>query len=149
MGVDRGRALSLLDRLPWNAPTAAADAEVIGAEKTSSRIGQPTGSTLAYLWKVRVRLQSPTEAPFETTVKAFFAFGTAPDVGARFTARYRPGRERGVQVDHEAPGDFTTGAEPAPEPHRYGYKQAKGGIPAVRFDEEPRVGITIDLRNSN
>ncbi|HST25569.1 MAG TPA: hypothetical protein VLJ76_06230 [Gaiellaceae bacterium] len=122
---------------------------MLDATKTTSRIGLPTGSTLAYLWKVRVRVQPPTEPPFETTVKAYFAFGTAPDVGARFTALYRPGRQRGARIDHAVPGTFTTGAEQAREPHRYGYKQPTGGIPAVRFDEAPRVGITIDQRGSH
>lgn len=126
-------------------PPERAAAEVLAATKTSSRMGQPTGATYAYLWKVEIRIEPETEAPFETTVKEYFAFGSAPDVGARFTARYRPGKRSGVKVDHDVAGTFTTGADMAPAPNRYGYKHPVGGIPAVAHDE-PQPGITIDLR---
>jgi hypothetical protein len=134
--------------LRWRSPTATADAEVLDAAKTTSRIGLVSGGTYAYLWKVRIRVLPSTEQPFETTVKEYFAFGSAPDVGARFTVRYRPGRQRGVRVDYDVPGTFTPGADRAPERDRYGYKQPIGGIPAVRREEPQTVGLTIDLRAS-
>jgi hypothetical protein len=139
--------MSLFERLLGRElPPERAPAEVLAATKTTSRMGQPTGTTYAYLWKVEVRIEPETEAPFETTLKEYFAWETAPDVGARFTARYRPGSQKGAKVDHDVPGIFTAGADVAPEAHRYGYKHRNGGIPAVMHDE-PQYGITIDLRN--
>ena len=137
----------LVDRLLRRPPPLAADAEVVGAAKTTSRIGLTTGTTYAYLWKVHARVLPSAEAPFDATVKEYFAWETAPDVGARFGIRYHHGKRRRAKVDHRVAGTFTAGADQAPEPNRYGYKQPVGGIPAVRYDEHA-VGVTIDLRAS-
>ena len=136
----------LFDRLLHRRlPPLAAEAEVVGATKTTSRIGLPTGSTRAYLWKVQARVFPAEGPPFETTVKEYFAWATAPNVGARFGIRYHAGKRPRAKVDHAVAGTFAEGAETAAEPNRYGYEQPAGGIPAVPH-EEPQFGITIDLR---
>jgi hypothetical protein len=139
--------MSWTDKLLGRTPDTSAEAEVLDVEKTDWRLGTPTTGTRAYRWDVRVRVDGMT-GPFEATVKEYFAYGTAPDVGARFTLRYRAKTRGSVEVDHDVPGTFSEGAERAPEEHRYGYDHPNGGVPAVVHLEPPSAMVTIDLRQS-
>jgi hypothetical protein len=120
-------------------------AQVVSVQQTNTRLGA-SGSASAFQWKIRALVRPENGSEFETTVKDYFQYDSAPCLGASFTVRCDPGKQK-AKVDHTVPGTFAPEAVMAPPAHRYGYKHGDGGIPAVVF-ERPSIGaVTIDLRN--
>jgi hypothetical protein len=123
-----------------------AAAQVISVQQTNTRLGPPTGGASAYQWKIHALVRPENAPEFETTVKDYFAYESAPCLGACFTVRCEPGKQK-AKIDHTVPGTFAPDAVMAPPAHRYGYKQAVGGVPAAVFERPSTAGIAIDLRN--